>query len=114
MIDARTEELINAALDDELGAGERGELEQRLAGSSEAREYQASLQQLDNHLRAMPQEALPASLHEQITTAVELPAPVSRKAGIADVRAWPGVVRYGLADPWVWQWPSVFMKASPA
>ncbi len=95
MMDARTEELINAALDNELDAAEVAELDKILGQSAEARAYHASLQQLDVQLRALPRENIPAGLHEDISSAISLPRAPAKT--IAPAHSWPGVVRYGLA-----------------
>lgn len=96
MIDARTEELINADIDGELDADARQELRQRLSDSAEARTLHAQLVKLDSLLKALPQQEAPATLRESITTAVELPQP-DAVAVAPFVASWPGVARYGLA-----------------
>lgn len=95
MIDPRTEELINAAIDGELSHDDEQELQRRLADSPDARQLQAELSQLDSMLKRLPQQEAPATLHENITTAVELPATPS--AAVPVLASWPGVARYGLA-----------------
>ncbi len=96
MIDPRTEELLNAALDGALTDGEAEELRNRLAQSDEARAYQASLEALHNALGSLPQQDLPGALHGSISDGIQLPSSSPRSA-VFPISAWPGVIRYGLA-----------------
>jgi hypothetical protein len=96
MIDDRTVELIHAGIDGELDDEGREALQQILAGSAEAREYQAQMQALDAFLDRVPNQEPPNRLHADIVGAIELPR---RRSGgwLASFGRFPGFVRYGLA-----------------
>lgn len=96
MIDPRTEDLINAGLDGVLSDEETSELNESLARSAEARDYQASLTRMHNTLQALPPEAMPATLHQNISAAISMRRPQPRPA-VFKIAAWPAAVRYGLA-----------------
>ncbi|MBT8135548.1 MAG: hypothetical protein KJO54_00910 [Gammaproteobacteria bacterium] len=96
MIDERTRELINGALDGELTDAELKEMDQNLAMSAEARRYLAGMSDLDSFLKNLPAEALPDEVHGNILRNVTLPAasapaPHTSRAGM------PVLLRYGFA-----------------
>ncbi len=96
MIDERTRELIHAGLDGELGEGEKEALRQALSASDEAREYQASMEELDAFLTRVPNQEPPASMHASIMNSIQLPG--RRRGGLAfGFGQFPGFVRYGFA-----------------
>ncbi|MGB5347595.1 MAG: hypothetical protein WBN23_15620 [Woeseia sp.] len=69
----RLDELLSAELDHELGAAEQQELQQLLDTSDEAVAARRDYKKLDQLLRDMPEQLIPASLHHRITSSVRLP-----------------------------------------
>lgn len=78
MVDERTQALLNDEIDGALDAGQRTELEQRLAASADARALRDDLGRITAALERLPQEAAPAGLRESITNAIQAAAPRSR------------------------------------
>ena len=66
MTDQRELELISAAIDGELDADERAELDLLLESSAEARELNGELEKLDSLLKEVPDLEPSASLHARI------------------------------------------------
>ncbi|NNC77705.1 MAG: hypothetical protein HKN77_07050 [Woeseiaceae bacterium] len=75
MSNSRLDELLSAELDDQLTDAEREELQQLLRTSDAATSARDEYQQLDRLLREMPEQLLPASLHQRIAATVRLPKP---------------------------------------
>lgn len=96
MIDERTRELINGALDGELTDAELKEMDQQLATSAEARRYLAGMSDLDSFLKNLPAEALPDEVHGNIVRNVTLPA-ASASATHTSPAGLPVFLRYGFA-----------------
>jgi hypothetical protein len=93
MIDARTIELVNGAIDGELSETEQAEFDALIENSPQARKYHAELCRLDELLKQMTHEDLPADLHEKITASIELSSPARSPV----VRAFPRALGYGIA-----------------
>jgi len=94
MIDERTRELINAAVDGDLGQAELERVQRILEESEEASRYHAELSRLAGLLQSLPDQELPHGLHARIVQATPLPALARRVFRFADL---PGVLRYGFA-----------------
>lgn len=98
-IEQRQLDLINAAIDGELGEQDAAELDRLLADSAEARELKAELERMDAVLRSVPELEPPDSLHDRLVAA--LPQTATRKG--SSLRYWlhemrPGAgLRYALA-----------------
>ncbi|MGB5246179.1 MAG: hypothetical protein WBM54_02050 [Woeseia sp.] len=73
MNDSRLDELLNAELDNELSTDEQQELQQLLETSDEAAAERRTYMKLDQMLRDMPQQLLPAMLHQRIVSGARLP-----------------------------------------
>lgn len=90
-IEQRHLDLINAAIDGELGEQDTAELERLLADSAEARELKADLESMDSVLRLMPHLEPPDTLHDKVVYALSQRA--ARKA--SPWRYWLGELRPG-------------------
>lgn len=94
MIDERTRELINAAVDGDLDPSERERVQRILEESEAARRYHADLTRLSGLLQSLPGQELPDGLHARIVQAAPLPGKAKRIFRFADL---PAVLRYGFA-----------------
>ena len=74
MINERTLELINAAIDGELGPGEQAELDAILESYAEARAMNAELLKLTNLMEGLPAQQPPVELASQVLQQIKLPA----------------------------------------
>lgn len=74
MLDKRTNELINGALDGELGPAEQMEFNTLMAESDEARRHKESLSRLIDRLAQEPEIELPEDFEGRLLRAVPLPA----------------------------------------
>ncbi|MDH3767670.1 MAG: hypothetical protein OES99_04365, partial [Gammaproteobacteria bacterium] len=96
MIEERTMELINDAMDGELSEAEQAELAGRLAQSEEARNYQTGMNELDVLLQELPNQPMPEELHRNIIHNIKLAdRPTMRP--LSRIGNWSGFVRYGFA-----------------
>jgi len=95
MIDEHTIELIQTGLDGELDDAGRAELENLLAQSEEARQYQAQMSKLSAFLDRAPEQEVPEGLREKILDGIRLPASRTIEAR-SGIRRIPGFLRYGL------------------
>lgn len=78
MLSDRAKELINAAVDNELTAAEKEELDALLADSPEARELSRDLERLVKTLEETPAENPPPQLRQRILESVDLTGGRSR------------------------------------
>ena len=92
-------ELVSAAMDGELDADERRELDALLESSAEARELKAELDQLDSMLKGVPELEPPASLHDRIMADAHPPRAASKASALDWLRQLtPGAgLRYAIA-----------------
>jgi len=99
MTDDRKMELISAALDHELDAGDHDALEHLLDSSAEARDLQAGLKQLDTLLKRVPELEPPASLHAEIMAQAHptAAAPMPKKSGWLQALIPGAGLRYAIA-----------------
>ncbi len=99
MTDQRTLELVSAAADGELNAGEQAELENLLESSAEAREFQMELAEMDSLLAKVPAIEPPGSLHTQIVDCITLSQEKAGNSLLGWLRPpqFMPVLRYGLA-----------------
>ena len=74
MLDKRTNELINGALDGELGPAEQMEFNTLIAESEEARRHKESLSRLIERLAEEPEIELPDGLEGRLLREMPLPA----------------------------------------
>lgn len=65
------DDLLSAFHDGELNSAERAAVEQRLAGSAEARCELSEIHQVSSLLKSLPRECLPAEFPQQVLQAVE-------------------------------------------
>lgn len=94
-MDERTQELIQAELDDALGEGEQRHLEAALEHSEEARLYQRQMRQIRELLHDDAEPEFPSELHAAILDSVELP---SQKRGLGSYLSSTHMhFRYGFA-----------------
>lgn len=98
MSHSRLDELLSAELDHELSAAEQQELQRLLDTSDEAVAARRDYKKLDQLLRDMPEQLIPASLHQRIASSVRLPqAPqASKNSWFADLWISP-VARFSFA-----------------
>ncbi len=96
MIDERTTELVNSAIDGVLSDTDKAELDGILRDSAEAQEYYRDLVQLDSVLSGLPEQEFSAESHRQIIDSVPLTTSVTpfRKTGIDRISDF---MSYGLA-----------------
>lgn len=80
MSDSRLDELLSAELDNQLTDAEQQELQQLLETTDEATAARRDYQKLDQLLRDLPAQLLPASLHHRISAGVRLPKPAAAKS----------------------------------
>ena len=78
MLDTKSIELINAAVDGELDVAGQNQLDELLESSSEARELHSELLRLSNFLDALPPQHPPSGLSDQILGQIRLPKQLSR------------------------------------
>lgn len=90
-IDQHHLDLINAAIDGELGEHDAAELERLLADSAEARELKADLERTDAVLRSVPELEPPKALQDRLVAA--LPQKTARTG--SSWRYWLGELRPG-------------------
>lgn len=97
MTDDRELELISAAVDGELAAGDQADLDALLESSAEARAFKSELEQLDSLMSGIPDLEPPEFLHDSIMARTKV---ARRKASFFDFLAAlrPGAgLRYALA-----------------
>ncbi|MCH7820398.1 MAG: hypothetical protein IIA07_00155 [Proteobacteria bacterium] len=97
MTDDRKLELVSAAVDRELGAGDQAELDALLESSAEARAFKSELEELDSLLSGIPDLEPPEFLHASIMARTKV---ARRKVSIFDflTALRPGAgLRYALA-----------------
>ena len=90
-IEQRHLDLINAAIDGELGEQDTAELERLLADSAEAREIKADLERTDTVLRSIPELEPPHALHDTLVAGI--PEHAAHKG--SSLRYWLGQLRPG-------------------